>query len=184
MVEDTCSLNFCLNWLCIFLTITSVFFRDWGHVDDFPPLLPPHLSPSLSLLNVILRVLIFVLFQLSMKWRTNKTLRKSCSPETTLITKTEQQQGILFSLFVLFLPSAHCIFLCIKPVAQTVKNPPAVRDTWVRSDLWAGKILWRRAWQPTPVFLPGESPWAEEPGRLQSMGSQRVGHYRVTKHIY
>ena len=26
--------------------------------------------------------------------------------------------------------------------------------------------------QPTPVFLPGESPWTEEPGGLQSMGSQ------------
>ena len=31
-------------------------------------------------------------------------------------------------------------------------------------------------WQPSPVFLPGESPWTEEPGLLQSMGSQRVGH--------
>ena len=31
---------------------------------------------------------------------------------------------------------------------------------------------WMRAWQPTPVFLPGESPWTEEPGGLQSMGSQ------------
>jgi len=31
-----------------------------------------------------------------------------------------------------------------------------------------------RAWQPTPVFLPGACPWAEEPGRLQSMGSQQV----------
>ena len=30
--------------------------------------------------------------------------------------------------------------------------------------------------QPTPVFLLGESPWTEEPGQLQSMGSQRVGH--------
>ena len=39
-----------------------------------------------------------------------------------------------------------------------------------------GKIPWRRAWQPTPVFLPGESPWTEEPGGLQSMGSQRVRH--------
>ena len=29
-----------------------------------------------------------------------------------------------------------------------------------------GKIPWRRAWQPTPVFLPGESPWTEEPGGL------------------
>ena len=33
-----------------------------------------------------------------------------------------------------------------------------------------GKIPWRRAWQPIPVFLP------EERGRLQSMGCQRVGH--------
>ena len=31
---------------------------------------------------------------------------------------------------------------------------------------------WRRAWQPTPVFLPEESPRTEEPGGLQSMGSQ------------
>ena len=29
------------------------------------------------------------------------------------------------------------------------------------------------AWAPTPVFLPGKSPWTEEPGGLQSMGSQR-----------
>ena len=32
----------------------------------------------------------------------------------------------------------------------------------------------RRAWQSTPVFLPGESPWTEEPGGLQTMGLQRV----------
>ena len=34
--------------------------------------------------------------------------------------------------------------------------------------------------QPTPVFLPGEFPWTEEPGGLQSMGSQRVRHDLVT----
>ena len=28
-------------------------------------------------------------------------------------------------------------------------------------------------WQPTPVFLPGKIPWTEDPGRLQSMGSQK-----------
>ena len=38
-----------------------------------------------------------------------------------------------------------------------------------------GKIPWRRPWQPTPVFLPGESPWTEVPGGLQSTGSQKVG---------
>ena len=37
---------------------------------------------------------------------------------------------------------------------------------------WVRKIPWRRAWQPTPVFLPGESPWTEEPGGLQSTWSQ------------
>ena len=35
---------------------------------------------------------------------------------------------------------------------------------------------WRRKWQPTPVFLPGESQ-GREPGRLLSMGSHRVRHY-------
>ena len=49
-------------------------------------------------------------------------------------------------------------------------------------DLWVGKIIpWRRAWQLTPVFLPGESPWREEPSRLQKE-SQRVRYNWVTKH--
>ena len=43
-------------------------------------------------------------------------------------------------------------------------------------DPWVGKIPWRRAWQPTSIFLLGESPWTEEPGGLQSMGSHRVRH--------
>ena len=36
------------------------------------------------------------------------------------------------------------------------------------------KILWRRKWHPTPVLLTGKSHGQEEPGKLQSMGSQRV----------
>ena len=39
---------------------------------------------------------------------------------------------------------------------------------------WVGKLPWRRAWQPTSVFLPGESPWTEESGGLLSIRSQRV----------
>ena len=31
-----------------------------------------------------------------------------------------------------------------------------------------GRSPWRREWQPAPVFLPGESPWTEEPGGLHS----------------
>ena len=61
-----------------------------------------------------------------------------------------------------------------------VKNPPAMQETWVWS--WVGKIPWIREWQSTLVFLLGEPPWTEEPGGLQSMGSQRVGHDWVTKH--
>ena len=45
-----------------------------------------------------------------------------------------------------------------------------------------GKIPWRSARQPTPVFLFGESPWTEEPGGLQSMGSSRVRNNWVSKH--
>ena len=61
-------------------------------------------------------------------------------------------------------------------------------------DPWARKIPWRRAQQPAPVFLLGESPgqrnlggylawkipWTEKPGGRQSMGLRRVGHDRVT----
>ena len=39
-----------------------------------------------------------------------------------------------------------------------------------------GSGSWSRKWQPTPVFL-RRIPWAEEPGGLQSMGLQRVGHH-------
>ena len=46
---------------------------------------------------------------------------------------------------------------------------------------WVRKIFWRRKWQPTPVFLPKKIPWTEEPGRPQSMRSQRVGHDLAAK---
>ena len=51
-------------------------------------------------------------------------------------------------------------------------------------DPWVVKIPGRRAWQPSPVFFSGESPWTEELGVLQSMGSQRVEHDLATKHTY
>ena len=45
---------------------------------------------------------------------------------------------------------------------------------------WIRKIPQRRAWLPTPVFLPGKSHGQREPGRLQSMGLQSVGHSLAT----
>ena len=41
---------------------------------------------------------------------------------------------------------------------------------------WAGRIPWRRQWQPTPVFLPGEFYWTEQPGGLPSVVLRRVRH--------
>ena len=37
---------------------------------------------------------------------------------------------------------------------SVIKNPPAVQETWVQLLGW--KIPWRKAEQPTPVFLPGK----------------------------
>ena len=39
-------------------------------------------------------------------------------------------------------------------VAQLVKNPPAMQETWGRSLGWEDP--WRMEWLPTPVFWPGE----------------------------
>ena len=41
------------------------------------------------------------------------------------------------------------------PLAQLVKDLSAMQET--RFDPWVVKIPWRRKWQPTPVFWPGES---------------------------
>jgi len=62
-------------------------------------------------------------------------------------------------------------------VALVVKNLPAnAGDMRCGFDPRVRKISWRRAWQPTPVFLPPRILWTEDPGGLQSRGSQRVGH--------
>ena len=42
------------------------------------------------------------------------------------------------------------------PGGSVVKNPPVNAETQ-KFNSWVGKILWRRKWQPTPVFLPGKS---------------------------
>ena len=51
-----------------------------------------------------------------------------------------------------------------------VKNLPAMQETWV------GKIPLEKGMATHSSILAWRIPWAEEPGRLQSMESQRVGH--------
>ena len=60
-------------------------------------------------------------------------------------------------------------------VAQTVKNPPARRETWVQSLGWEDPLEEGMATHSS--ILAWRIPWTEEPGGLQSTGLQRVGHY-------
>ena len=59
-------------------------------------------------------------------------------------------------------------------MAHKVKNPPALWETWVQSLGWKDPMEKGTATHST--VLAWRIPGTEEPGRLQSMGSQRVGH--------
>ena len=78
------------------------------------------------------------------------------------------------SFEVLFLfPTMICTFLYLiasSLVAQKLKCLPAMRETQGRS--LVRKIPWRRKWQPTPVFLPGE----ESHGQRSLVGYSPQGH--------
>ena len=59
-------------------------------------------------------------------------------------------------------------------VAQMVKHLPTVRETQVQSLGW--EDLLEKEMATHSSILAWKIPWMEEPGRLQSMGLQRVGH--------
>ena len=63
-------------------------------------------------------------------------------------------------------------------MAQAVKNPPATQETWVQSLGWEDPLDKGTATHSS--ILAWRITWTEEPGRLQCMGSQRVGHKWVT----
>ena len=51
-----------------------------------------------------------------------------------------------------------------------------------RFNPWVGTIPWTTVWQPTSVFLPGESPWTDEPGGLQPIGCKQSDMTEAAKH--
>ena len=59
-------------------------------------------------------------------------------------------------------------------VAQTVKNLPVMQETWVRSLDWEDPLEEEMATHSS--MFAWEIPWTEEPGGLQSVGSERVRH--------
>ena len=63
------------------------------------------------------------------------------------------------------------------PGGSAVKNPPArAGDMGLIPECQEDPLEEGRACQPSPLFLPGESPCTEESSGLQSMGWQRVEH--------
>ena len=59
-------------------------------------------------------------------------------------------------------------------VAQTVKHLSTMQETRVRALGWKDPLEKEMATQSSTIAW--KIPWTEEPGRLLSMGSQRVGH--------
>ena len=64
-------------------------------------------------------------------------------------------------------------------MAQMVKNLPPMRKTWVQSLAWEDPL--QEGMAHSGILACGV-PWTEEPGELQSTGSQRVGFDGATKH--
>ena len=65
-----------------------------------------------------------------------------------------------------------CIWTSL--VAQTVERLSTMQETGVRSLGWEDPLEKEMAIHSSTIAW--KIPWTEEPGRLQSMGSQRVGH--------
>ena len=68
------------------------------------------------------------------------------------------------------------------PDGAVVKNPPTMQEIGVQS-LDRGDPLEEEMATHSSVLV-WRIPWTEEPGRLQSMGSQRVGHDRARTHTH
>ena len=79
-------------------------------------------------------------------------------------------QSFIFACLISTMPSHALTSLMV----QTVKHLPTVPETWVQS--LGRKDLLKKEMATHSSILAWKIPWMEEPGRLQSMGSQRVGY--------
>ena len=105
-------------------------------------------------------------------------------PDTTRFSSSlSLQMQATVNRLAHLLPDLFMLDMCLygaSQVALVVKNPPAnagdIRDMGSIPELnpWVRKIPWRRAWQPTPVFLPGEFNGQRGLVGLQSVDWQRV----------
>jgi len=67
-------------------------------------------------------------------------------------------------------------------VAQMVKNPPAMQESWVQSLYWEDTL--EKEWQPTPVFLPGEFHGQRSLVGYSPCGRKELDMTEVTEYLH
>ena len=97
--------------------------------------------------------------------------------ETFMVLDCSSREGGESLNNILYFNRSHS-YITSSLVPQMVKHLPTMWETWVQSPGW-GDLL-EKEMATHSSTLAWKSPWTEEPGRLQSMGSQRVGHDWVT----
>ena len=80
---------------------------------------------------------------------------------------------VIIWVMKIFLVQFFCVFWA-SLVAQRLKHLPGMWETQVQSLGWEDPL--QKEMVTHSSILAWKIPWTEEPGRLQSMGSQRVGH--------
>ena len=112
-----------------------------------------------------------------------KSKNSELTPKHRLLTSIKQYCLVSLPDHILLL-----ICLCLwpshinSPVAQTVKNSPAIQETQVHS--LGQEDLPEKGMATHSSSLAWRAPWTEEPGGLQSIGSQRAGHHWATKRTH
>ena len=108
---------------------------------------------------------------------------RSCnSSQKFPVSKPEKDPGFGVRQILKILIHKNWILKCFSTfsssqVVLVVKNPPAnARDIEMRVQSLGGQDPLEEGMATHSSILAGRIPWAERPGGLQSMGSQRVGH--------
>ena len=103
--------------------------------------------------------------------RSNHLLISWLQSPSTVILEPKKRKSVTTSTFSL---SIYHAVMCASLVAQRLKHLPVMQETWVRS-LGREDPLEKQMATHSSI-LAWRIPWMEEPGGLQSTGSQRVGH--------
>ena len=118
-----------------------------------------------------------------MKVKSESEVAQSCltlcepmgySPPGASIHGILQARVLEWGAIAFYTHSRECFVSCASFVSQRVKNLPEMWETWVSSLDW--EVPLEKATATHSSILAWKIPWTEEPGGLQSMGSQKVGH--------